>query len=261
MRATRVHVESRGRGRDVVLLHGWALHGGLFTSLAESLSSTRRVHTVDLPGHGHSDPIRPWTIDAVVAALERRFEDIDAQIDVIGWSLGGMLAMAWANAYPARVGRLALVATTPKFVADADWPFAMSRATLERFADELRVAYKPALLRFLSLQVQGSDEGRAALASLRQQLFARGAPDAEVLDDSLRSLEASDLRDIVPRLPNRALVIAGDSDALTPIGASRWLASALPSARLVVVPGAAHTPFLSHARVFTAAVEDFLHDG
>jgi pimeloyl-ACP methyl ester carboxylesterase len=54
-----------------------------------------------------------------------------------------------------------------------------------------------------------------------------------------------------------ALVIAGDRDMLTPVAAARYLASALPHASLVVIPGAAHTPFLSHPQAVTAALDVF----
>ena len=157
-------------------------------------------HAVDLPGHGHSDALRPWTLEAVVESLERRFANA-AALSVLGWSLGGAVALAWARRVPSRISRLVLVATTPKFIAAGDWPHAMTEETLVRFADELRVAFKPTLLRFLTLQVQGSDEGRATLAALRHQLFSRGEPDPAMLADALASLRAIDLRDDVAPHP------------------------------------------------------------
>ncbi|HEY0722138.1 MAG TPA: alpha/beta fold hydrolase, partial [Gammaproteobacteria bacterium] len=49
-----LHIEVRGTGPDLVLLHGWGLHGGLFRSLADRLAPHFRLHLVDLPGHGRS---------------------------------------------------------------------------------------------------------------------------------------------------------------------------------------------------------------
>lgn len=261
MRRALLHVESAGVGRPLVLLHGWALHGGLFAPLVAPLAATRRVHAVDLPGHGHSDALRPWTVDAVVAALDRAFAEVDEPLDVVGWSLGGLVALAWAHAAPARMRRLVLIGTTPKFVAGPDWPHAMARETLHRFADELRVAYEPTLRRFLALQVQGSEEGRATLARLRHALFAHGVPDAAVLGDALAALAAIDVRPLLPSIVRPSLVIAGDRDTLTPLPASQWLTAQLPDARLVTIPGAAHAPFLSHSAVVLAALREFLGDG
>lgn len=260
-RVVRLHLESVGQGPPLVLLHGWALHGGLFAPVVPALSKRYRVHAVDLPGHGHSDPIRPWTLDSVAASLERAFAGEPAPLTVLGWSLGGALAMHWALAYPSRIAKLALVAATPKFVASDDWPHAMARETLDRFADELSVAWKPTLQRFLSLQVQGSEEGRATLAGLRHQLFARGPPDATALDEALATLRSIDLRHRVASITQPALVIAGERDTLAPPAASAWLARALPAGELFTMQGAAHAPFLSHRDAFVAALLEFLRRG
>ena len=49
-----MHIETVGQGPDLVLIHGWALHGGVFAPLVARLSGRFRLHLVDLPGHGHS---------------------------------------------------------------------------------------------------------------------------------------------------------------------------------------------------------------
>jgi pimeloyl-[acyl-carrier protein] methyl ester esterase len=253
-----LHVEAVGHGRPLVLLHGWALHAGLFAPILPALAPDRRVLAVDLPGHGHSAPLPDWSIETVVDVLDAALGSDDAPPDVLGWSLGGLCALAWASRRPRRVRRLVLVGTTPKFVAGDDWPHAMAPITLARFADELRVAWRATLQRFLTLQVQGSDEGRATLAALRRALFDRGSPDPAVLSDALATLAAVDLRGEVPRVRQPTLVVAGDRDTLAPMEASAWLAQMLPDARLATIAGAAHAPFLSHRDAFVDAVREFL---
>ena len=49
-----MHIETLGSGPSLVLLHGWALHGGVFAPLVQRLSDRYTLHLVDLPGHGHS---------------------------------------------------------------------------------------------------------------------------------------------------------------------------------------------------------------
>lgn len=252
-----LHVESAGQGRPLVLLHGWAMHAGLFTPLLPALAARQRVLAVDLPGHGHSAPLDRWSLDGVVAALARAFA-AEGEVDVLGWSLGGLVALAWARAHPAQVRRLVLVGTSPRFVAGEDWPHAMSALTLARFADELRVAWRPTLQRFLALQVQGSEAGKAALAALRHALHARGTPAPGMLAEALQVLGETDLRADVATLRTPALVVAGDRDALVPVAAARWLAAALPAGELLEIAGAAHAPFLSHPEAFVARVRGFL---
>jgi pimeloyl-[acyl-carrier protein] methyl ester esterase len=252
--ATHVHVESAGRGPPLVLLHGFAMHGGLFAPIVPALARRHRVHVVDLPGHGHSSALARFTLDALACAVDDATAFDEGPLTVLGWSLGGQVALAWALARPERIERLMLVATTPSFVRRDDWPHAMSAITLARFGDELRVAYRLTLQRFLALQVHGSDEGRATLAQLRTRLFERGEPTPAVLADALRLLHDTDLRRTLPRIVAPTLVVAGERDALVPIEATRALATALPDATHIAIEGAAHAPFLSHRQAFLDAV-------
>lgn len=252
-----LHVESAGAGPALVLLHGWGLHGGLLAPVVHAFARTHRVHVVDLPGHGYSAPLLPWSLDGVVDLLDERFADCE-RVRVLGWSLGGAIAMHWAQRVPPRVERLLLVATTPKFVATPDWPHGIAAETLERFADELRVAFGPTLMRFLTLQTRGSEAAHALLAGLRRDLLARGSPDRAALDAALAVLRSLDLRATARRLQQPALVVAGPRDTLVPLGACEWLSRTLPCGRLTVIEGAGHVPFISHREQFLGAALGFV---
>jgi pimeloyl-[acyl-carrier protein] methyl ester esterase len=253
-----LHVDSAGAGAPLVLLHGWAMHGGVWGPLPGQLAARRRVHVVDLPGHGHSAPIQPFNLETIVAALDATFADQAQPLDVLGWSLGAMVALRWAHERPERIARLVLVCATPRFVSGDDWPHGICSETLVRFGDDLGVAWTDTLERFLALQVKGSERGRAILAALRHQAFARGAPSRAALADGLELLRMTDLRAEARGLRQPALVIAGTNDALTPPGAGRWLATTLPHARFAAVDGAAHAPFLSHPEAFNRVLDPFL---
>ncbi|HEX8740892.1 MAG TPA: pimeloyl-ACP methyl ester esterase BioH [Casimicrobiaceae bacterium] len=252
----RVHVESVGIGPPLVLLHGFALHGGLFAPIVPVLARHARVHVVDLPGHGWSGPVRPFDLDAIVAAVDAAVDAAAAPppFAVLGWSFGGLVAMHWAATHPARVAKLVLVATSPSFVTRADWPWAMTPDTLARFGDELTVAWRLTLQRFLTLQVEGSADGRRTLAQLRSHLFERGDPAPDALAATLAVLGQSDLRDEVASIAAPATLIAGTRDALVPVDAMRVLARTMRHATLREIAGAAHAPFLSHPQAFFAAL-------
>jgi pimeloyl-[acyl-carrier protein] methyl ester esterase len=253
-----LHVEWSGTGPPLVLLHGWAMHGGLFDSIVPALSARFRVAVVDLPGHGHSAAQSPASLDAVVDVLRQQVAHIESPLRVLGWSMGAAVALRWAARMPAQVVQLALVSATPRFVAGPDWPHAMAPATLARFGDELAVAYRLTLQRFLTLQMRGSDAGRAALQAMRGALFARGEPGPDNLRAALAMLQAIDLRDDAIRVKTPTLIVSGERDTLTTAAAGAWLAAAMPAARQVVIAGAAHAPFLSHRAAFDAALLPFL---
>ena len=136
-----VHIESVGNGPPLVALHGWAMHSGLWMPVLPQLAQHFRVHCVDLPGHGYSDMVRPYTLtsvtDAVAAACDRVVGDEAQPLTLMGWSLGGAGAMQWAAEFPQRVGALILTCTTPCFTTRPDWRTALSEQVLRQFGDEL----------------------------------------------------------------------------------------------------------------------------
>jgi pimeloyl-[acyl-carrier protein] methyl ester esterase len=257
-----VCIESAGTGPPLVLLHGWAMHSGLFAPLLPHLTDRFRVHRVDLPGHGRSATVAPYALDTIVAviasAIARVAGGAEAPLTLLGWSLGGAVALRWALTEPSRIARLIVTGTTPCFVARPDWPHAMAAATLRRFGDELAVSYRLTLQRFIALQVEGSEHARAARAQLRGELFARGEPSPETLHAALQLLGCTDLRGEVGAIRQPALVIAGARDVLTPPAAGEWLARALPRGAFRQIEGAGHAAFLSHSEAFVSLIANGL---
>jgi pimeloyl-[acyl-carrier protein] methyl ester esterase len=250
-----LHVDSLGAGDDVVLLHGWGMHGGVWEGVQAELARHFRVHAVDLPGLGHSPACTPYTL---VNLAERLAEAFPQPVHVCGWSLGGQIAVQWALAQPAQVRRLVLVGATPRFVSGEDWRCGVEEAVFRQFAQQVAQDYRGTLMRFLALQAHGGDAPRAQIKQLRERFFARGEPAPEVLQAGLRILLGTDLRDAVAGLQQPVLLVHGTHDMLAPVTASEWMAGQLPHARLEKIAGASHAPFLSHPTRFVSAVRDFM---
>ena len=251
-----LHVEIRGRGPDVVLLHGWALHGGMWGPWLDGLADHARLHVVDLPGHGRS----AWTEGARdLAGLARAvYPHVPRGAAVLGWSLGGMIALELARQHPRQLSALLLIATTPKFVADDGWAHGMRRDVLDLFAQGLATDYQRTVQNFLALQTRGDERSTETLRVLRSRLASHGTPDLRALETGLSILRVSDLRDVLPRIELPALVVAGEHDCLTPPDAGRELARALPAARFRLIERSAHAPFISHGPEVLEEVRGFL---
>lgn len=247
-----LHVERLGSGPDLVLLHGWGLHGGVWASLAARLSASFRLHLVDLPGHGHSRDVPFDNLDQVADTVA---DCMPEGAGLCGWSLGGLVALRIAARYPSRVAAIALVSTTPCFVRREGWPHAMARGTLETFAEGLRTDPARTIRSFVNLNALGGPHARDRMRDLAAMLAARGIPSAPSLAAGLAMLRDVDLRSDVAAIAIRATVIHGTRDALTPVGAGRWLAGELPFARFVEIGDAAHLPFVSHAEVIAGELE------
>jgi len=217
---------------------------------------------VDLPGHGKS----PWTPGRNTPAeqawlLHSTLAPISNRYSLLGWSLGGQIALDLAAAMPAQIEKLVLVATTPRFTAAPDWPYGMKLEVITKMATQLRTDYQRTVRDFLDLQVRGSMDGNGVVEQLRRALSVHGEAKPEALEAGLNTLATSDLRATVPHVRTPTLVIAGQNDRITAPGASRVLATTLPDARYVEMRRAAHAPFLSHRKEFTAVLEQFLQTG
>jgi pimeloyl-[acyl-carrier protein] methyl ester esterase len=251
-----LHVEIRGEGPDLVLLHGWALHGGMWGPWLDRLAGHARLHVLDLPGHGRSRwPVPTHDLDGLARAV---FARIPRGAAVLGWSLGGMLALELARQHPRHVRALILMATTPKFLTGPDWEHGLQPAVLDEFTHGLAQDYRRTVQNFLALQTRGDEHALETLRMLRGKLASHGEPDPRALAAGLDVLRSADLRDALPRLAVPTLVIAGEHDRLTPPGAGRELAAQLPMARFRLVARSGHAPFLSHADEVLAEVLGFL---
>lgn len=237
--------EVSGQGPALVLLHGWAMHGGIFAPLVARLEAHFQLHRVDLPGHGRSrDAGTALTLDAAAAAVA---SVVPERALWLGWSLGGLVALQAAATQPARVRGLAMVAASPRFVVAPDWPQGMDAAVFRTFASELQRDYRGTLDRFLMLEAQGSDHVRDELRQLRAQVFAHGEPAPAVLCQGLALLENTDLRAALPGLAMPSAWIAGRRDRLVSPAAMAAAAALAPHAQSHVVQSGGHAPFLSHA--------------
>lgn len=251
-----LYTHTLGEGPDVVLVHGWGMHSGVWEDVVEGLLDHHRVTVLDLPGHGYSRLPEAVHIlnDLAVAVLAAT----PISATWIGWSLGGLVAQQAALIAPARVSRLALVNSTPCFVQRPDWPHGIALPVLRRFAEELRQDHRAVLKRFIALEVHGSEHASAQLKQLKAMLFQHGEPDVAALEDGLAILETSDLRGELSRIQCPTLLLMGQRDQLVPAGAGNAMLQLLPDARLHIFPRAGHAPFFSHLREFIIELQAFL---
>ena len=244
-----------GGGPPLTMLHGWGLNGAVFNGVRDALAQRYTLHIVDLPGHGHSQATGIITLAAMVDAVASAMPE---KSHVLGWSLGGQVALELSCRYAQRVDKLVLVATTPCFLQRDNWPHAVLPAVLSSFGARLSNNYAATIKSFLALQVLNQPNMRDTMTKLQQALTARGGVDPAALNAGLTILETTDLREQLQNVSQPSLVLQGDHDALTPEPAGRWLASHLAHARYVMLAHAAHAPFLSHRDAFLNELNIFL---
>lgn len=248
-----IHTEGHGAAH-LVLLHGWAMHGGVFAPLVEALRDRCTLHVVDLPGHGHS---RDCDVSLQPAACARAIAERVPRGAWLGWSLGGLYALQAALDVPARVTALAMVSASPRFVRGDGWTFAVSPEILRNFARDLETDYDATLERFLQLEALGSDSAHADLRRLRADSFERQRPNVRALVEGLDVLEHADLRARLPELAQPSAWISGRRDRVIPWQALRWSAAQCRGA-FTCVAGGGHAPFIGHTPEVVAALAPLL---
>lgn len=241
----------------LALLHGWGMNPRVFNVLHAPLEKYCTLLPLALPGHGGTALLPTNTLTTWATHIAAQ---LPPHTFLLGWSLGGQIAMRIALDQPDSIQRLILISTTPKFVADKAWPAGVALGDLQVFGADMQHDTRATLLRFLSLQTRGAGAQKGLLQTLRASFFAEPLPEPPALTAGLDMLLHTDLRTVVTQLTQPTTLIHGNLDKLTPPAAGDWLAKNLPSAKSYSIDGAAHAPFLSHTPQVIEAIVEALHD-
>ncbi len=252
-------VEQLGHGPNLTLLHGWGLNGAVWDGIRDELAAHFTLHLVDLPGHGYSQHIRLSSFASLTAIADDIASALPSRGHLLGWSIGGQLAIELSHRAPDQIDKLILVGTTPRFIENDDWAFGKKATVLDQFAANLIDNYDATIRGFLALQILNQPNQRATIAALQTAVSARGAPNAAQLTAGLALLRSNDMRNRLAHIPHPTLVIQGDRDALTSEAAALWLAIQIAHCQYEMIPFATHAPFLSHRDIFVPLLMRFLN--
>ncbi|MDQ2999029.1 MAG: alpha/beta hydrolase [Chloroflexota bacterium] len=252
------YLEAGAVGPTVVLLHGWSAFKELWWSTLLALAPHAHAYAPDMPGHGDS-PLLGSTSMLQIAERIERFCAIrgDAQIVLVGHSMGGNIALELALARPDLVERLVLVDAA---VQPAEMPM-YTRSYLDQTFGWAVLRTSMVAARQISLvgrYVPHEHQGGVVLPALRRVTYmARNDADAMrvLLDRLFENPIGPRLADL--RVPT--LVISGEFDPLVPPPLSERVAAAIPGAQYAVIHRAAHNPMDERPREFNAALLEFMN--
>jgi pimeloyl-[acyl-carrier protein] methyl ester esterase len=246
-----MRVDSTGGRPDLVLLHGWGMHASVWDELAALLALQFRVLSLELPAARNS----PDALDAMADTLAGMSP---LRTIVCGWSLGGQVALRWAQLRPTQVARLVLISSTPQFVNGPDWNHGMVPKIFDAFAESLEHDVHGTLRRFVVLQAHGDQDARQVARRLSECVVS-GTQRATALADGLRLLRSTDLRPDLAAIEQPVLILHGDRDAVVPPGAGEYLHRSLPRAQFEIIAGAAHAPFIAQPQAVANHIAAFGH--
>lgn len=249
-----IHGDARPGRRPLVLLHGGLGAIEMFGPNLDALAQGRQVIAVDLQGHGRTADIdRPIRVqlmaDDIAALLEQLHVD---RADVMGYSLGGGVALLTAIRHPDVVGKLVVVSTN--FRRDAFYPDILAQQAQVNANIAEQMKQTPMYQMYASLAPRPQDFGRllSKMGEAMKQDFDFSAD--------------------IPRIKARTMVVCGDADIFPPSHAVEmfrllggglrdggWDGSGRPASRLAILPGLTHYTIFA-APALAAAVIPFLDE-
>ncbi len=249
----QLDIDDRGSGDAIVLLHGFPLTREIWNAQADALSKTHRVVLPDLRGMGRSSaPHGPYLMEALAGDIAAVLDALGIErASIVGHSLGGYVALAFARMYVERVSRLALVGT--RLGEDAP-ERARDRETL---ADRIEAenSIEPAVEAFLPkmLGPDASPDLHARVGGIMRESGPIGAA-AMLRGMAVRSSS----EDIAGDVEVPVLVIAGAHDPFLPPAEAAAAGAAFPNARLVTCERSGHLPMLEEPEQTNAALAGWL---
>ncbi len=251
-----VHAVVEGSGPPLVLVHGVTENALTFFDLQASLAHAMTVHAIDLPGHGLTDfPARTLDLGEMARWVDGYMEA--ARVEravVVGWSMGGGVALELAIQRPGRVGALVLLGTI-----GAAMPLPLSLGLLRhRGVAEvmMRLSGSPTMRReLLRDAVHGSFTHQDATLD-RYWDGWRVLGRAPYVRRLLRSLDVSPLEARLGQVAAPTILLHGDADRLVPLAVARTIASKLRAAELRVLRETGHSPHLEEPGAVRAAIRD-----
>lgn len=241
--------------RALVCLHGIGGGQNAFDDQADAVSAAGwRLLAWDMPGYGASETVTPFTFEKLAAAVVALLDDagVDRAV-LLGHSMGGMVAQETVARFPDRVAGLVLFATTPAFGGRDD-----------KFKNE-----------FLAHRLKPLNEGKtpADIApSLVGGMFSETTPDdvkakavssmAAISSDSYRAslncIVTFNQVENLGRIPCPTLVLAAETDTLSPPKTMSRMAERIPGARFEILERVGHLANFEDPPRFNAVLTDFL---
>ena len=266
-RSGDVHIAYQvfGDGPDLVYVPGWVSNieimwdDPILASILRRLTTFSRVTIFDKRGTGMSDPVDPTDLPG----LEQRMDDVHAVMEAVGidsatlmgHSEGGNMAALFAATYPERTTGLILIGSYAKRTRSDDYPWA---PTSESREEEIRLTEQnwgdPHQVPAYTL---GSRADDPAFRDWVARYFRLGAT-PKAAATLLRMNTLMDTRSILPTIQVPTLCIYRTEDTDVRIEEGRWIASQIPNAKLVELPGDSHFFWIEDPTPMIDEIEEFV---
>lgn len=252
------HYEFEGMGDNLLFIHGWGVDRRIWRQQLKYFSKFYRAISIDLPGHGKSE-WKKITLETMATDLKEILMQLEAkEVNIVGSSLGGLLALKFYELFPDMVKRLVFVGAMPKFSRSADYPHGLDVARMKKLGGHVDSDY-PSIVNifFRSLFTKEERETRRFkwLQKFRQYDHV---PMKQALAEYLDILEKEDLREVLKNIKVPVQFINGREDEICRVETVEFMKKLCPKAKVMYFDKCGHFPFLSKSYEFNEVLEKFL---
>jgi len=226
----------------------------------EGLAGSLRIIAIDLRGHGSSREVAgALNFSSFANDLIDLFEELDlTRALLVGWSMGGQIALQTVSQLSGRLAGMVLVSATPRFAASADFPHALAEKEARGMRLKVQRNSERALAGFYSRMFAVYElEGNPAAAEIKGLLASIVPPDTAASLEALDTLAQTDMRGLLAGITVPTLILNGARDQICLPQASSYLHEHIPDSAQVVFPQSGHAPFLTSADSFNAEIIRF----
>jgi len=244
----------------IIFLHGWGQSQQVWFEQEEWLAQKKCLakdnplsdaRFINLAGHGGRDDSDDALQDVMSQCPQEPFV-------LVGWSLGGMLAIRLAQHYTTRIKALVLVGSTPSFRQREDWLYGCDTPTFAAFEQGIASQASKIMSRFFALMFHDTNISRSDYNKIVCQAVDKNHPPSMLaLQQGLQMLSDWDLRAQLAHIKQPTLVLHGQQDAVIPVQAGQYLAEHIPHADWLCFEDAGHAPFLTHPESFHEMLESW----
>ena len=222
-------------GQPIVLIHGFGLDRSIWRDMASRYLANHRVILPDVRGHGESEaPKGIYSMTSLAKDIDHLLAFLGVSKAIVcGHSMGGYIALAFAENSPERLAGLGLITTRAK--PDSEEARAGRYEMVEKVKEEGSIALAQSLAPKLS-------EDESIVSSLKDMI---AQTPADGIIGALKGMaERPDRRDLLPKIKVPALVVAGEADQIIDLHDAEQMASALPRGEFLPIKDAGHMPML-----------------
>lgn len=222
-------------GQPIVLIHGFGLDRSIWRDVASRYLANHRVILPDVRGHGESEaPKGVYSMTVLAKDIKHLLEFLGVSKAIIcGHSMGGYIALAFAENVPERLAGLGLITTRAKPDSEE------GRAGRYEMVEKVKEDGSKVLAQSLAPKLS-QDE---AIVSRMKEMIAQ-TPANGIIGALKGMAERPDRRDLLPKIKVPALVVAGEADQIINLQDAEQMARALPRGEFLSIEGAGHMPML-----------------